>query len=38
MNKKQSISNDTDIHTKLANLNRKFEIDGALNKVLLGSC
>lgn len=36
MNKKQSISNDTDIHTKLANLNRKFEIDGALNKVLLG--
>lgn len=36
MNKMQSISNDTDIHTKLANLNRKFEIDGALNKVLLG--
>ncbi|ELI6431462.1 hypothetical protein RRM65_001188 [Aeromonas salmonicida subsp. salmonicida] len=36
MNNKQSMSYDADINTKLANLNRKFEIDGAINKVLLG--
>ncbi|MEV3822111.1 hypothetical protein [Aeromonas dhakensis] len=37
MNHKQSMSNGTNIiNARLANLNRKFEVDGAINKVLLG--
>lgn len=38
MNQNQSIIDDANINTKLANLNKKYEIDSAINKVLLGSC
>ncbi|MDD9226064.1 hypothetical protein PVL96_13765 [Aeromonas hydrophila] len=36
MNQNQSIIDDANINTKLANLNKKYEIDSAINKVLLG--
>ncbi|CAM4027227.1 NADH dehydrogenase [Aeromonas bestiarum] len=36
MNNKQVINSGADINARISNLNRKFEIDGAISKVLLG--